>query len=107
MRSDPSRFAEISVDSTGISVRRDEIFPYERYSPVRRDRFFNSADASILNIQAISQSYAKFNVCLSLRSHEKRASPLCRDLVLSNRDPGKTGWNFLIDRASPVRRGNL
>ena len=47
MRSEPARFAEISVDSTGISVRRDEIFSYERYSPVRRDRFFNSAHASI------------------------------------------------------------
>ena len=47
MRSEPARFAAISVDSTGISVRPDEIFSYERYSPVRRDRFFNSAHASI------------------------------------------------------------
>ena len=47
MRSEPVRFAEISVDSTGISVRRDEIFSYERYSPVRRNRFLNSAHASI------------------------------------------------------------
>ena len=47
-------------------------------------------------LQAKSRSYAKFNVCLSLRSHEKRASPLCRDLALSNRDLGKAGWNFLM-----------
>ena len=57
MRSEPARFAEISVDSTGISVRWDEIFPYERYSPVRRDRFFNSAHASILNIQNCIQNF--------------------------------------------------
>ena len=57
MRSEPARFAEISVDSTGISVRRDEFVSYERYSPVRRDRFFNSAHASIWNIQNCIQNF--------------------------------------------------
>ena len=54
MRSEPARLAEISVNSTGISVRRDEIFSYERCSPVR---FFNSAHASIWNIQNCIQNF--------------------------------------------------
>ena len=57
MRSEPARFAEILVDSTGISVRRAESFSYERYSPVRRDRFFNSAHASISNVQICIQIF--------------------------------------------------
>ena len=37
MRSEPTRLAEILLDFAGISARRDEIFPYERSIPVRRD----------------------------------------------------------------------
>ena len=62
MRSEPARFAKISVDSTGISVRRDESFSYERYSPVRRDRFFNSAQASIWNILKLHSKFLSRDV---------------------------------------------
>ena len=42
MGSEPAHLAEISLDLAGISARRDEIFPYERSIPVRRDGIFIS-----------------------------------------------------------------
>ena len=50
MRSEPARLAEISLDFAGISARRDEIFPYEHISPVRRDEILNSTHAPDVNL---------------------------------------------------------